>query len=313
MSESMESAVEEAAVEVALPLPGAVLRAAREAQGYSLAEIAQVLKFGMRQLEALENDDYSTLKGATFIRGFVRSYARYLKLDEAPLLAALEPQAPLAVVDVRPVESMGAEMPVSGADGSKRAYGFAVGVLLLGAVAWFVWQEQAAPVSESSSSVEVLAPATVVSEVQPAEADMPTSAKPAEPASATSPDAPEVLQPNPAVPSAASNAESGATATATAAATVPAQAAAPASPNDRQLLFVFSGVSWVEVRDVNNRILYSGNSTPDSRETVRGRPPFQLVIGNAQSVKLRYEDRAIDLQPYTRVDVARLTLDDNTK
>lgn len=307
MSESMESAVEEAAVEVALPLPGAVLRAAREAQGYSLAEIAQVLKFGMRQLEALENDDYSTLKGATFIRGFVRSYARYLKLDEAPLLAALEPQAPLAVVDVRPVESMGAEMPVSGADGSKRAYGFAVGVLLLGAIAWFVWQEQAAPVSESSSSVEVLAPATVVSEVQPAEADMPTSAKPAEPASATSSDAAEVSQSNPTVPSAASNVESGA------AATVPAQAAALASPNDRQLLFVFSGVSWVEVRDVNNRILYSGNSTPDSRETVRGRPPFQLVIGNAQSVKLRYEDRAIDLQPYTRVDVARLTLDDNTK
>ena len=59
--------------------------------------------------------------------------------------------------------------------------------------------------------------------------------------------------------------------------------------------------------------IYSGNSTPDSRQTLRGRPPFQMVIGNAQSVKLRYEDRNIDLQPYTRVDVARLTLDDNTK
>lgn len=306
MSESMESAAEEVAVEVeaALPLPGGVLRAAREAQGYSLAEIAQVLKFGVRQLEALENDDYSTLKGATFIRGFVRSYARYLKLDEAPLLAALEPQAPLAVVDVRPVESMGAAMPVSGADGSKRAYGFAVGVLLLGAAAWFVWQERAAPVSESSSSISVLAPATAVPEEQPAEAGALPPAKPAESASATSSDAPDASQSNPAAMPAASNAETG---------TVPTQAVVPASPNDRQLLFVFGGVSWVEVRDVNNRILYSGNSTPDSRETVRGRPPFQLVIGNAQSVKLRYEDRAIDLQPYTRVDVARLTLDDNTK
>jgi cytoskeleton protein RodZ len=79
------------------------------------------------------------------------------------------------------------------------------------------------------------------------------------------------------------------------------------------LQFAFSGISWVEVRDANNRIIYSGNSTPDSRQVVRGRPPFQLVIGNAQTVKLRYEDRTIDLQPYTRVDVARLTLDDNTK
>ncbi|MBX9849941.1 MAG: DUF4115 domain-containing protein, partial [Rhodocyclaceae bacterium] len=42
-------------------------------------------------------------------------------------------------------------------------------------------------------------------------------------------------------------------------------------------------------------------------------PPFQLVIGNAQTVKLRYEDRAVDLLPYIRADVARLTLDDNTK
>ena len=69
----------------------------------------------------------------------------------------------------------------------------------------------------------------------------------------------------------------------------------------------------VEVRDASNRIIYSGNSTPDTRQSLRGRPPFQLVIGNAQAVKLRYEDRAIDLQPHTRVDVARLTLDDNTK
>ncbi|HWU84367.1 MAG TPA: DUF4115 domain-containing protein [Rhodocyclaceae bacterium] len=79
------------------------------------------------------------------------------------------------------------------------------------------------------------------------------------------------------------------------------------------MMFDFGDVAWVEVRDVNDRVLYSGNSTPGTRQVVRGRPPFQIVVGNARTVKLRYEDRAIDLQPYTRVDVARLTLDDNTK
>ncbi|MGH8681156.1 MAG: DUF4115 domain-containing protein [Burkholderiales bacterium] len=36
--------------------------------------------------------------------------------------------------------------------------------------------------------------------------------------------------------------------------------------------------------------------------------PFSLVIGNAAGVKLRYNDAEVDLTPYTRIDVARLTL-----
>ena len=305
MSEAFDNPLEEAGVDAALPLPGSVLRAAREARGYSLAEVAQVLKFGVRQLEALESDDYSNLTGTTFIRGFVRSYARFLKLDETPLLAALEPQAPVAVAEVHAVESVGAEMPAGGADGSKRAYGLAVAVLLLGAIAWFVWQEQAEPAV--TPQLAEPATATVAPEAASDAVSVPEPVKPvvAAPAAAAT-DAPAVTPPNTSVIPAAGISEPVATVSEV------TPVAAP-TPNERQLLLAFGGVSWVEVRDASNRILYSGNSTPDSRQTVRGRPPFQLVIGNAQSVKLRYEDRSIDLQPYTRVDVARLTLDDNTK
>lgn len=301
MSEAQEDRLETQAAEAELPLPGVVLRGAREAMGYSLAEVSQALKFSVRQLEALENDDYSSLKGATFIRGFVRSYARYLKLDEAPLLAALEPQAPVVVAEVRPVESVGAEMPTGGGDGSKRAYWLAAVVLLLGGVAWFMWQEQnpapgaakpATPAPTSVAGPEAKPHSQSVAEPKPA---MLPETAPA-PVAATAPSA---------VPSAASDEP----------ASAEAAASAPPAPNpdERLLMFNFSDVSWVEVRDASSRVLYSGNSTPGSRQALRGRPPFQLVIGNAQSVKLRYEDRNIDLQPYTRVDVARLTLDDNTK
>lgn len=294
MSELLETPAEELnPAPQPLPLPGAVLRAAREAQGYSLAEVAQVLKFGVRQLDALENDDYSTLKGATFIRGFVRSYARYLRLDEVPLLAALEPQVPLAVAEVRTVDSVNAVMPSGVQDNSKRAYWLAAFVLLLGAVAWFAWQEQGASAPDAQKPETV--PVVAAPEPEPALVA----------ASSVSPPQP-MLAPTPAViaPAAAGTAETP---------VPPAPVAASPSPNERQLLLSFSGVSWVEVRDASNQIIYSGNSTPDSRQALRGRPPFQLVIGNASAVKLRYEDRAIDLQPHTRVDVARLTLDDNTK
>ena len=51
--------------------------------------MAQQLKFGARQLEALEADRFDELPGGTFARGMVRSYARLLKLDPEPLLARL--------------------------------------------------------------------------------------------------------------------------------------------------------------------------------------------------------------------------------
>lgn len=293
MSELFDTPVEEV-TPAPLPLPGASLRAARQSQGYSLAEVAQVLKFGVRQLEALENDDYSTLQGATFLRGFVRSYARYLRLDEAPLLAALEPQAPLAVAEMHVADSMNAEMPTGVQDPSKRVYWLAGFVLLLGGVAWFAWQGQdtSATLDKAAEpAAEFAAPAPVAVPEATAEASV-------------------TVAPTPTIIAPAVSADAAAPAAAMPAADVPPVAP---NPNERLLQLSFGGVSWVEVRDASNRILYSGNSTPDSRQSVRGLPPFQLVIGNAQSVKLRYEDRSIDLQPYTRVDVARLTLDDNTK
>src|SRR5512147_626254 len=85
---------------------GAVLREAREQQGLSVADVANRIKFAPRQIEAMEADDYAQLPEATFVRGFVRSYARLLEIDAAPLLAAL-PQSHVQAVpapEKKPVE-----------------------------------------------------------------------------------------------------------------------------------------------------------------------------------------------------------------
>src|SRR5262245_12529513 len=65
---------------------GQELAAAREARGLALSDVAQQLKFAPRQLEALEQEQFEALPGATFARGMVRSYARLLKLDPEPLV-----------------------------------------------------------------------------------------------------------------------------------------------------------------------------------------------------------------------------------
>jgi cytoskeleton protein RodZ len=55
-------------------------------------------------------------------------------------------------------------------------------------------------------------------------------------------------------------------------------------------------------------VLHSQTNPAGSAHVVTGDPPFALVIGNAEHVKLTFNGQAVDLAPYTRGSIARLTL-----
>ncbi|MGB2665018.1 MAG: helix-turn-helix transcriptional regulator [Candidatus Acidiferrum sp.] len=65
---------------------GERLKRERELREVTLQEITSATRIGPRFLEALENEDWEKLPGGVFNRGFVRSIARYLGLDEEALL-----------------------------------------------------------------------------------------------------------------------------------------------------------------------------------------------------------------------------------
>jgi cytoskeleton protein RodZ len=65
---------------------GENLRREREMRGITLQEISAATKISVRFLKSLENEDFSSLPGGIFNRSFVRAYARYLGLDEDPLI-----------------------------------------------------------------------------------------------------------------------------------------------------------------------------------------------------------------------------------
>lgn len=71
-------------------LPGAQLAAQREAMGLTVDQIADQLKLAPRQVVALEADDYDSLPNMAVTRGFVRAYAKVVKLDAAPLVAMIQ-------------------------------------------------------------------------------------------------------------------------------------------------------------------------------------------------------------------------------
>jgi cytoskeleton protein RodZ len=66
---------------------GEKLRQAREERGITLSEVAEQTRISSLYLESIDNDDYRTLPGGIFNRGFVKSYAKYVGLDEQEALA----------------------------------------------------------------------------------------------------------------------------------------------------------------------------------------------------------------------------------
>jgi cytoskeleton protein RodZ len=67
---------------------GARLRQRRMERGASLEAISAATRISVRLLEAFENEQWNRLPGGIFNRGFLRSIARHLKIDEEALIAA---------------------------------------------------------------------------------------------------------------------------------------------------------------------------------------------------------------------------------
>lgn len=275
----------EAADEVSPSAPtaasvGGQLRAAREAAGLSLDEVAHALKFSPRQIEALEADDYAALPGVTIVRGFARSYARLLKLDAETLLRQLEAALPQGPIEVRPPDNMGIASPPRGLREFSPVVAVAI-VLLLAAVLLSLWHVFGPTARHAATTPAATAPAT---SEQPPDTPVPPPAQAAHP----------VFAPGTAV--------SG----------VPGgeMQIDPATGAAMSVLhLVFADRAWVEVTDSRRQLLHSGENPGGSQLTLTGRPPFDFVIGNAGKVTLTYDGKAVDLTPYMRAEVARFTLE----
>jgi cytoskeleton protein RodZ len=285
--------------------PGEALRQAREARGESLSEVAQALKLSLAQLAAIEGGKFDTLPGPTFVRGFVRNYARHLGLEAEPLLARLEAGGVAGViaaaVDLTPVSNARGDMPLG--DGARASSGSApilLGIVVAALVAllvaglyfgWFETQPEPFPVVVEPSDPEIIPEAEGVA----AEAGALPDAAPVATVAT-----PEASAPVPAQESAAP-----ATTVATAPATPPVRGQKPV------LRFSFTGEAWFEVRegrDGSGRILDQGVGAAGSIRNIQGTPPFSLVVGNARNVKVEFNGKPVDLTPHTKVSVARLTL-----
>ena len=300
MSEQIESA-EPGAVEPDAMQPASVgeqLKAAREARRLAVIEIAQTLKLGARQVQALENGDWQSLPGPTFIRGFVRNYARLVQIDSAPLMLQLDgllqkPVDTLSIPETRPTH-----MPHIGATVSRRdrvVVLAGIGLVAVAALAYFLMPNDLSAWRESTQGLlNSLARHDEVPAVPVAPAAEPLFPPGATPQQIMNPQAMTATDQLPVATSA-----DGAKAE-------PAGSDANKAP---QMRFVFEKESWLEVRDRNDFVVFSQRATAGTEHTLSGEGPLSVVIGYAPGVKVFWRGQAVDLVPHTRGEVARLVLE----
>lgn len=258
---------------------GARLAWERQRADLGVTDVAASLRLHPNQVRALEQEDLARLPEPAYVRGFIRSYARILHIDAAPLLADLNGKlAPSAsVVDAMTTTSD--YSPVRAAAHERMSRRLVMGVALvglvgLGFIGWLSTQR-----GESAS------------------------------APVTSP--PLQTAPPPAVEPPAQSEENTPATAASALDDVPSLASAELAADSKTLpilLLRFSGRSWVEVTDASGKILLSELIAAGAERELNGAAPLSVVIGDANVTAVNVHGEAFDLQPFTRNNVARFTV-----
>jgi len=326
------------------PEVGTLLRTAREQQGFTVSDIAGKLRMGVKQVSALECGDYTTLPTGTFLRGFVRNYAKAVSLNSEEVIALLEKThrgaASVAAASVVvPVQQNIAVKPPGGDLATPKGRMIIVAAILaaLAGAVWYWWEYVRPAKAGATSDVQGSSQPLAIALPAPPAGPTPTAASPdpvvpVQPAATAAtdsvvpgvptqggvpltiptPTATAVPAPTPAAAPIQLGAVT-ATVTAPAVGNSAVPATAPVKPQTATaggaaLGFTFTGDSWVEVVDAGGKTLLSKRFKAGDAEEVSGRAPLSVVVGNAQVTRMTFNGREFDLAPHTRVSVARVSV-----
>lgn len=286
---------------------GEKLRDAREQKGLTVDDVAARLKVPARYIVALEQGDLASLPEPTFVRGYVKAYARTVGVDAAELLDSVGPVEVKAPRPLVAVDSVTASPRKAGTRAPKfrgashRRHWLLGGVVAVALLVWVAWPGQQTSEQPSPSPVE--APVAVLpppsTPVAPAADGVVTLAVPlpgSEAAPAVNAPAANAALPRPAA----------APATAPAAAAGTAGVPAESAPSVPGLVLRFRGTSWVEVRDVDNVVLHTSVALAGSELKLDGKPPLTVTLGDSAVADVWYNGERVVVDRFARSGVARI-------
>ncbi|MFV8457085.1 cytoskeleton protein RodZ [Vibrio owensii] len=302
---------------------GTLLKHKRESLGMTQKHVADRLRLRVSVIEDIENNRFEEQQVTTFTRGYLRSYAKLVGLDEKIVLAALEQTSE---VHVKPQET---EMQSFSRKTKHEKHNsrimlltWAIAIVITGISGAWWWQNQQenslAQLSAETAETEQVADDADIDQMS---ADELIASTPAEIAPVSA--APTVVsQADTAMSVAGDVTEPVAAATEEVteeAAQEPVaviedaketeEPAASVVPEGMTLLTMkFKADCWIQVKDANGKTLVSGTRKPGQDVELAGKAPFKVILGAPEGVTMTFASEPVDLSGYTSGKVARFTL-----
>ena len=294
---------------------GQWLKAARESRQMTLTSVAERLNLRPSIVKDLEADNYDNIASATYVKGYVKNYARILGLEMARVDAYLAESFP--VVDAPTMQSFSRKTTRQARDGRLMLVTYLIIFVLLALlVLW--WVQKSAMVADLDLSKPSVEEAAELSTLPGEPSLMPAQDPQADtgiemPRASLSQTATEQTASEPTVTESA--AAEPATAEPLARATQAPQALESSrtddtaqAVDDAELALSLSGDCWIKVTDANGKVLVNGLKLAGKEMNVFGQAPFKVILGAPQSLTMHLNGEPIDLAKYPSGRVARLTV-----
>jgi len=317
---------------------GARLRQAREQMGLTQQNVAERLCLKLTTVRDIEEDKSPADLASTFLRGYIRSYARLVHVPEDDLLPMMAKQAPVRAAKIEPMQSFSLGKRRKKRDGWLMIFTWLVIFVVVGLTGAWWWQNHKASQADLVSMADQNGSSSDSSQSIPLgdnsadnSADADAAGTPVDngagavDTSSTANTAPAVTTPAPAAssdnavvsPSQAPidntppAATSPAPANSVAAGQMPTGNAAVSQPagDPNAVVMNFKADCWLEVTDATGKKLFSGIQRSGGKLSLSGTAPYRLKIGAPGAVDVQYQNQPVDLSRFIRNNqVARLTL-----
>ncbi|MGU3840258.1 cytoskeleton protein RodZ [Vibrio diabolicus] len=298
---------------------GTLLKNKRESLGMSQKQVADRLRLRVSVIEDIENNRFESQQVATFTRGYLRSYAKFVGLDEKMVLTALEQTADVQSQE-QEIEMQSFSRKTKDEKHNSRIMllTWVIGLVIIGISAAWWWQiqlENCLTKEVTDSSVE--APKPTAQEL--ADIDLMTAeeliASTPEDVVSTSNDVVETSEvpveqgSDPLLAETENTTSVDSEEPVAVIETAEEEQPAPVVPEGMTLLTMkFKADCWIQVKDTNGKTLVSGTHKPGQDVELTGKAPFKVILGAPDGVTMTFASEPVDLSGYTSGKVARFTL-----
>ncbi|TMO28621.1 DUF4115 domain-containing protein [Pseudoalteromonas sp. S4492] len=271
---------------------GQALKKRREDAGKSLEQLAGALKLSVLQLQRLENDEHELLGPTTFVKGYIRSYCRELKIDSQAMLALLPEHVEPAKKSK--MQSFSRRTEKEAHDSRLMLFSYFILAVIIGSSVFWWWQN-------SNQNIEQPVTTPMPNQLESSEIspDLALEAPAEETIQPLADDEQEIVQPEADVPTSNNEAQN----------QVAAQPETEkADPEHSEVVMHFNEDSWVEIHDGNGDRIAFGVKKAGYVMTVTGPQPFSVVLGKHQVVDITFQGQAVDTSHLAKNRLAKFTL-----